>query len=542
MADAAVETLRRLSQLKSMRTNFDTLWDLVHRVVWPDGGEFITRRSPGEKRTRHRFETTAEEALEKFAAAMESYLTSRTTRWHGLTASEPELQNDPRVKEFFERAEDVLFSMRNSPRARFHGQMNVNWKSLGAYGNGCMFVEERPEGGIRYRYTHIGSAWIEVNDEGIVDTCYFEYPLSNKAAVQKWGDQAPERAQKALEAEPFRTHQYLHAVRPNPNQDPERKDAAGMAFEAFDIAVEDRQMIDTGGYHELPYIWSRYTVSPNEIYGRGPGTMRLPEIETLQEMEKVHLRSGHKVADPPLLTVDDGKLGRGDRRIRVNPGAVTMGGLDLRGQPTVVPLQTGARLDITEAMMERKREAIEAAFLVNFFDVLARDRVQMTATEVLERAAEKGQLITPLVGRQQSELLGPMIEREIGIAQRQGFLPPLPEALVEAEGEYEIVYQSQATRMQQTSDVAAFQRLIEVAAPFVEMNPSVLGVIKGEEAVRHFSEVLGIPSDLIRTEQEMRPLHEAQSEARESAAAQEEAQAAAGVVRDIGSAMGGAAA
>ena len=54
-------------------------------------------------------------------------------------------------------------------------------------------------------------------------------------------------------------------------------------------------------------------------------------IQTLQEMEKVFLRSGHKVADPPLLVSDDGVMGRGSKRIRVNPGGMNVGGLDAQG-------------------------------------------------------------------------------------------------------------------------------------------------------------------------------------------------------------------
>ncbi len=57
-------------------------------------------------------------------------------------------------------------------------------------------------------------------------------------------------------------------------------------------------------------MWSRYTLNPSEINGRGPAMLVLPDIQTLQEMEKVFMRSGHKVADPPILAADDG-VGRG---------------------------------------------------------------------------------------------------------------------------------------------------------------------------------------------------------------------------------------
>jgi hypothetical protein len=50
----------------------------------------------------------------------------------------------------------------------------------------------------------------------------------------------------------------------------------------------------------------------------------------------------------------------------------------------------------------------------------------MTATEVLERTREKGALLAPTTGRQQSKALGPMIEGELEILARAGALPELP--------------------------------------------------------------------------------------------------------------------
>ena len=41
------------------------------------------------------------------------------------------------------------------------------------------------------------------------------------------------------------------------------------------------------------------------------------------------------VADPPLLSIDDGELGRGNRKVDMRSGGITYGGLDSSGRPTV---------------------------------------------------------------------------------------------------------------------------------------------------------------------------------------------------------------
>ena len=520
---SAEDFIKRLEMLQSYKSNFDTLFQAAKEVVLPDASDFNEKRAPGEVTTRKLYNMTAVAANEKFASAMESFLVPRHMKWHGLRPSDPGLMKDKDVREFFDNLTEMLFKIRLSTRARFYGQMHENLKSLGAYGNGCLFVGEHDSGrGVRYRYTPVSMAWISENHLGIVDTIYHKYRLTAKAAAQKWPDSVPEKAALAIErGMPFEEHEYLHVVQPNdPTRvDPESAEPTTLPFQAYDICVDSKEIIrhasgsEYSGYYEFPYLWSRYTVHPHEVYGRGPGTLVLPDIQTLQEMEKVFLRSGHKVADPPLLVAADGRLGRGKSRVSLRPGEMTRGGVDESGRAKIIPLQTNARLDLTEAMIERKVKTINEFFLVNLFDVLTQDRVEMTATEVLERAKEKGQLVTPVVGRQQSELLGPMIEREIGILQRQGLLPPIPSALEEAKGNYEIEYDSLATRMQQADEVAAFQRLTEIFAPYSQIDPSIQQVVRAEDAARAFGEDMGIRVSLFRTEREMKELRAEQAKA-----------------------------
>ena len=280
---------------------------------------------------------------------------------------------------------------------------------------------------------------------------------------------------------------------------------------SYHIGVEDKAMIDEGGYLEFPYMYSRYTVNPTEIYGRSPAMLVLPAIKMAQEMQKTFIRAGHKIVDPPLLLHDDGVLGAGSKQVRLTPGGLNYGGVDAQGRPLVVPLQTGARLDMTEAMLEKEREVINDAFWVTLFRILV-DQPQMTATEALIRAQEKGQLLAPAVGRQQSEMLGPQIHREFHILGRQGRLPPLPQILVEAEGDYEISYESPATRFQRSEELVGIQRTLEMAAPFAQMDPSVLGIFKAETVIRLAAEINGAPAEILYTEDEMAEIKQAQQQ------------------------------
>jgi hypothetical protein len=139
----------------------------------------------------------------------------------------------------------------------------------------------------------------------------------------------------------------------------------------------------------------------------------------------------------------------------------------------------------------------------------------MTATEALIRAQEKGQLLAPAVGRQQSEMLGPQIDREFNILARQGFLPPPPPALLEAQGEYEVAYESPAMRYQRSEELVGIQRTLEIAGPFAQVDPSVLQIFNGEEVIRLAAEINGAPSSILKTPEEMEEMRAEQAQAQQ---------------------------
>ncbi len=527
------ELMNRFRQLEEQRSHWDTHWEHLARLIWPDADDFRNKRQPGEERAKEVFDATAALALEKFAAAMESLLTPRAQKWHKLKATAEPLNEDTQVKDWMDETNKILFRYRNSPRASFYSQKHQGYKSLGCFGNDCLFVDALPGGGLRYQNCHVGQVFTDIDHQGNVDTIFRKYPLTAKAAFQKWGEMIPEKIGFALQREPFKQFDFLHVVVPRVEGfDPNRADALGMPWASFDISVEEKHLIAEGGYHEMPYMYSRYTLNPTERYGRSPAMLVLPSVRMLQEMKRTHIRMGHKVADPPLLLFDDGVIGAGSNSVKLQSGGLNFGGLDEQGRAMIKPLITGGRLDLTEGMMETERETINDAFLVTLFQILV-DTPNMTATEALLRAQEKGQMLAPTVGRQQSEMLGPQIERELAILNRQGKLPPLPDALVQAAGEYEIEYESPATRMQRVEELVGIQRTIEIMAPFVQINPGALQIFKADEVARLAADIQGVPQSVLNSREELAEIRAEDAEAQQAQQVAESAPDAAAALKDV---------
>ncbi|HKZ73531.1 MAG TPA: portal protein [Steroidobacteraceae bacterium] len=525
--------LQRLEALKGRRTSFDAQWQEVKDRCFPHGADFTSSRSQGQKTNLEMFDSTAAVDLERFAAVMESMLTPRQQRWHRLRSTVDELNDQEEVREWFDTVTKALFRVRDAPLADFYGQSHEGYKSIGAYGNRCTYVYEDASNVIRYRNCHVGSTWIALDEHRRVDTVYHTFKLSAAAAVRQWPQTASDKMRALAERQPFEQVEVLHLVQPRgAGYEPGRAGDNGKPYLAMEVQVDDGTVLSTGGYYELPYIFSRYTTNSDEDYGRGPCMLVLPDIKTLNAQERALLRSAEKIADPPLLLLDDGVFGWQGRDVTLTPGGLNYGGLDREGRQTIQPMVTGGRPEMTLEMMERKRQTIHDALLVSLFQILV-ENPGMTATEVLHRAQEKGMLLAPSVGRQQSEMLGPMIEREVAILFRNGLLPPIPQALLEADGEYKIEYESPATRYQRSEEVLAFQRSIEAWAPLLQVNPSLLENVDMDQGFRETLEINGVPAKWIKSREDVDRAREAQAEVAEQEAAAEQAPGAADTIKKL---------
>lgn len=539
MADSrADEIIRRQERMFADRTIFEQHWREIAERILPRSDVFMrVNRPPGYKNTEKVFDATGNLALERFAAAMESMLTPRTQRWHKLSCKDDALDNIPAVKAYLDEVTQILFNVRYAPRANFASQANEVYMSLGAFGTGGMFIDDAMTG-IRYRSIHLSEMFIQENHQGVVDTVHRRFNMTARQAVQRFGEKVlSERIRTAAEKTPEQTFAFLHCVMPNEEIKPSRKDFRGMPFASMYISLEDRDIVQEGGYRAMPYAVGRYVTGPKEIYGRSPAMTALPDIKMVNEMSKTVIRAAHKVIDPPLLLQEDGALQAFDLR----PGALNFGGVNDQGQQVVHPLQTGARVDIGLDMMEQRRKTINDAFLVTLFQILV-DAPQMTATEAMLRAQEKGALLAPTMGRQQSEFLGPLIEREIDILSKAGVLPPMPDELIEAGGLVEIEYVSPLNRAQRAEEGVAIMRTLESVTPLAQIDPSVLDVFDPQAIARELADINGVPAKVIRSEEQLDAIKAQKAQAQQAQALLQAAPVASGVVKDLAQAQSMAAA
>lgn len=498
----ATEIIRREGELQGQQANFRRLWEEVAYYVMPAQATFLVQPMEGMKRTERQFDATAVIANQRFAAAVESMITPQGQEWAKLQPDASDLSDDSEVKEYLDQVNEILFALRYRARANFQSQTQECYLSLGAFGNAAMLIDEDVGAGIRYRCVPMQEVTWAQDHQGRVDTVYRNFKLQNRQAVQKFGDQCPPDIVKDEQLSPYAESEFIHCVDPNPDRKQSKRDAGGMKYRSTYVSVKCQCVVQSGGYRVFPYAISRYSVAPRENYGRGPAMAAFPAIRTANEQKKTILRAGQKTVDPPLLLHEEGVLEAFNQR----SGAVNYGMLTSDGQELAKPLQTGANIPLGMELLKSEQSDINDAFLTSLFQFLAQQRGDETAEEVRARQAQTATMLAPTMGRQQSEFVGPCIERELDIASMMGVLPPAPKQLMQRGGGYKVIYQSTMARNMRLDEASAIMDMIQALGVLAQIDPDAASIMDIVAAGRELADIKGVPAKLLRSDDQIAQL------------------------------------
>lgn len=522
--------VKEFDRLHSERGTLDANWSDVASVASPRDNVFNRETTQGENLRQNQYDETAELTLDRATSNYGAITTPDNQRWHGVNATLPELNEIHSVRLYFDQIENVLFSLRYQPGAGFSTNKYEENRSLLGFGNGILFSGEGS--GFRdpvlwYKAIHLSQMYFSENNQGIVDKTYRHYPMTVRQVIEEFGtDELPDGFKDKPQEQETKV---LHCVRPNPDFDPDPDNINPATFQYSSRYIlmeggkdETTGFLRMGGFRTRPYLIARDSRTPQEHYGRGTLQKVFPAISSLNQMNRTLIKVGHNLVDPINLMKDDSSVDMGDMR----PGHGVVGGLDAAGNETIKPYNSGARYDINVDIVDRHRNTVKEAFLLDLFMQSFQGRERVTATEILERSREQGRLMTPLVSRSETESLGPMIEREIEILSRRGLFPEMPPELVEAQGEFEIEFTSPLSLAQKSDQAIGAQRTVLAVTEAAQVAPDVLDNINWDEYARIVHDAEGAEAKLLKSREEVIDIRNERQEQQELEMA---AQAAPGV-------------
>lgn len=487
--DKAKNLLKRFDRLKSQRQNWESHWQEVADYMQPRKADVTKTRSKGDKRTELIFDGSPLQSVELLAASLHGMLTNPSTPWFSLRFKEDDMENEDEAKEWLESATETMYAAFN--KSNFQQEIFELYHDLITFGTAAMFIEEDDEDVLKFSTRHINEIFIAENDKGRIDTVFRKFHISARAAIQKFGDISINIATKAKK-DPYEEVEILHAVYPRSDFNPKKQDKINMPFESIYLDAESGDELSVSGFKEFPFVVPRYLKASHEIYGRSPAMTALPDVKMLNEMSKTTIKSAQKQVDPPLLVPDDGFM----LPVRTIPGGLNFYRAGTRDR--IEPLNIGANTPLGLNMEEQRRNSIRNAFYVN--QLMMQSGPQMTATEVIQRNEEKMRLLGPVLGRLQSELLKPLIDRCFSIILRKNLFRQAPEFL--AGKDVEIEYVSPLAKAQKSSELQSIMRAIEIMGSLANVAP-VFDHINMDKLVRHLADIVGVPQKILKPQSQL---------------------------------------
>lgn len=468
---------------------------------------------PGSKKTSRLFDSTAMQAVQELASAFQGTLTNPATVWSQLRFTDEALNNDESAVNWLAAVNKAIHQKLNE--SNFNTEIAKAYQSFVALANMALLHEEDEMGNFRFTAVHLGQiAWAE-DRFGIVDTVYRKFSLTAYQAFQRWDVAVGDDILKALDKNPNKEFEFLHAIFPRDKGEVKLNEwglaaPANRPIASVYINMKDKSVLENGGYYEMPMYIGRWGLMPGERYGRGPSHLALPDVRTLNKLKELALRSVAKQVDPPILANQRDLFGQLDMR----PATLSVV-KDVRG---IVPFQTAARNDVMQVTVEDLKASIRSIFFLDKLLLPPRTETgEMTAFEVSQRIEQMQRVLGPVLSRMNNELLNPLIVRSFRVLLRSGLLPEMPPILVERGVDIDIAFVNQLARAQQIQDVTTIQQWVQGLAMIAQMDPSVIDNINADGIARHMAKIMGVPEEAVQNSDVVQQVRQQRAEAQQQA-------------------------
>ena len=390
--------LDRFGKAEAVRCNYESVWDEISKHILPDRGDFKTTRTPGVRLDRQTYDDTAKSAARKLASVYFTELTNTSTEWFGLRIKEADFKDIPEVKSYLKESTSIMLDILSSPKHKFPDSMNELLMDYVTYGNACMFITVE-KNKLAFRTFHLSQIFVQENFKGQVDTVFRKYKMTIRQAVQEYGEEnMSDKVKELIKKEEWdREIEMLHVVMPRVEVVKGSKKPSNLPVASFTVDLSFKHIIRESGFHEMPYVFPRFSKITGELYGTGPGWTALSTIRRLDVLQKNILIGSDYQVRPVTLVNDESVM----LPVNIVPGGMIYGEFLDGGRPpiTTLPVQSDFRAALE--IIQQSQQAINEAFFVDQLTLPKLDRA--TATEVQTRKSDRLRLLSPQLIRFQSE-------------------------------------------------------------------------------------------------------------------------------------------
>ena len=495
-----MRVLSRFDMLRSMRSNYEPIWDEITDFVLPSRGTYSSLRSntKAERRDRKLLDITGVVACRALASRVVTDMTGAGERWFDFRIQDPTVDRLENVRRFLYEVSDKAYSVLQESWRLAHIEATTDWI---AYGTACIYAQaieeenEAPE--MVFKAIPIAELFIAENFKGVPDTVYRYFKMPIRQIAQEFGTDAfTTDLLVQLENNPDEELELIHAVYPNNMYLDDAKMKSRMKFKSCYVLKEAKILLKEGGFKDMPFIVFRFWKRTGEPYGGSPAWDALSDIRMINTMSETALRSFQLEAFPPLLAASDGVI----MPLKTMPNGVNIGGMSPEGKRLIEPLVTSTKTTMAFEVLEQRRQAIRHAFFVD--PLINRENSIRTAAEVQKRASEELSGISPFINRFEQEYLEPLLDRVLMfVLQTMYSAEEIPEEIRGMKTEIE--YTAPLARTQRAKQLDSTVTFLQLLQTIAQADPSILGVLKQENLVAMMTDLLGVPYWILKTQDEL---------------------------------------
>ena len=330
-----------------------------------------------------------------------------------------------------------------------------------------------------------------------------------------------------------RTCRIIHAVIPNRDREFDdrgmpRPGKRNKRYLSFFVDAESKTIIRRGGYDRCPYVVGNIDNPASGVYSDSPMQRAKRSAELLNKVYKTLIEATEGAVRPSVM-VDLSAYDRLLPEYFFEPGQVNVyDGRNGQARPPqfyVPPANLPAGFDFAQLIDKQ----CELFFATDLFTMITRlnqeSGRQRTAYEIQQLAAERNNMILPLVARFLDEVVSPLLRLAFFTALDAGLFPDAPpEVALLREPDVELQYYSPlalaAQRNKVNGTMGALEALIEVAKSTGD--PSLLDIFNFDAFARDLAKSYGAYPEHLRGESEVKKIREARAQAQAQAQAAEQ--------------------
>lgn len=509
---------KRFDNAAKRRTNWEVMYKDAMRYVTPEREGFDSKVD-GDRNRKNSLvvcDSTAITAVAKFVSNLQSSLVPPMKKWIRLVPGDgiPADYLDI-IKPNLDIISNLMFSaIQNS---NFDTQIAEAFNDL-ALGTGAMLCLKGDSERVPLRFVSVPlhELYLEEGPYGAITTVFRKHKMECRNVMATWDDaKLPDELVKCIEKEPNKEVYFIECTYPTKitvkrAEIIEGTDKTRMVekeIDGFKYCVlyegSGKSVIVERELESSPWIVFRWSVAPEEIYGRGPALSALADIKSLNKTKELILKRASIDAAGMWTVEEDGVMNL--ENIQMGPSAMipVMKNPNGMQSPTISPLSIPGGFDISQMVMNDLRAAINETMFADPLGPI--DLPVKTATEVAYRQQELAKRIGSAFGRLQYELITPLVNRILFILNEWKLLPTMGDK-VEIDGVLVgVKHESPLAAAQDQESVMAIQQFIQfLAGVFGPQMAMVL--IQPDKVVQHMAKFLNVPADIQLTTEQLQAL------------------------------------